>query len=493
MNSIPKLFRHGIFALGVTLVSGGVFAADSAVEKAAKKIGADKVKTLEFSGKGHWFQFGQSPAPDTPWPPFEVSSYEAAINFEHKAARVLQTRKQVVEPNRHRPVPVEQKPDQYVHGDIAWNLAAPQGSAPGTAPIAQPQPYAVEERQTEIWTTPQGFLKAALKHNAISKKQGNKTQVEFAKGNQLFKGVLNSDGYLESVSTFIDNPVLGDTPIEITYAGYKKFGDIHFPSHIVKNQGGAPVLDIKIDNVKANGAVELAVPAEIKANPKPAITVTNTEIAPGIHYLQGGSHHSVAIEQRDHIVLVEAPQHEERSLAVIDKIRELFPNKPITHLINSHQHFDHSGGLRTYVDAGATIVTHELNKSFYEKAWQQPRTLNPDKLSISKKAPKFQTFKDKLVLNDGQRAIEIHAIADNGHNDAFALVYLPKEKILIEADAFTPPAPNSPPPATVNPFAKSLHDNIVRLKLDVEHIAPLHGRLVRIDELRSFVTVASNK
>lgn len=97
------------------------------------------------------------------------------------------------------------------------------------------------------------------------------------------------------------------------------------------------------------------------------------------------------------------------------------------------------------------------------------------------------------MLNDGQRAIEIHAIADNGHNDAFALVYLPKEKILIEADAFTPPAPNSPPPATVNPFAKSLHDNIVRLKLDVEHIAPLHGRLVRIDELRSFVTVASNK
>ena len=169
----------------------------------------------------------------------------------------------------------------------------------------------------------------------------------------------------------------------------------------------------------------------------------------------------------------------------------MIPNKPITHLINSHQHFDHSGGLRTYVDAGATIVTHQSNQAFYEKAWSQARTINPDKLAVSKKPAKFQTFTDKLVLNDGERKIEIHSIAHNGHNDAFALVYLPKEKILIEADAFTPPPPNSPAPTSVNPFAKNLYENITRLKLDVEHIAPLHGRLVKVDELRSFITVAS--
>ena len=493
MHALPKIFRRSIFALGLTLVAGPAFAADAAVEKAAKKIGADKVKTLEFAGSGRWFQFGQSPAPDTPWPPFDVSSYTASIDFENGSARVFQTRKQVVEPNRERPVPVEQKPDQYLNGNIAWNLAAPQGAPAGTPPVPQTQPYAVEERQSEIWTTPQGFLKAALDNRAVSKKQGNKTQVEFSKGKSLYKGVLNSDGHLENVTTWIANPVLGDTRIDVVYSDYKKFGDVYFPARIVKTQGGAPVLDLKIDSVKTNVAVDFPIPAEVSANPNPDIAVTSTEIAAGVHYLQGGSHHSVAIEQRDHIVVVEAPQHEARSLAVIAKVRELFPNKPLTHLINSHQHFDHSGGLRTYVDAGATIVTHELNKPFYEKAWKQPHNLNPDKLALSKKTPKFQTFKDKLVLNDGQRAIEIHAITDSGHNDAFALIYLPKEKILIEADAFTPPPPDAPPPATVNPFAKNLHENIVRLKLDVEHIAPLHGRLVKIDELRSFVTVASSK
>lgn len=489
MQALIPYFRNGLLVLGITLSTTSL-AAESALEKAQKALGIDKIKTLEFSGSGRWFQFGQSPAPDTPWPPFEVSSYTATINYESVSARVFQTRKQVVEPNRERPVPVEQKPDQYINRDFAWNLAAPQGSAPGTAPVAQPQPLAVEERRAEIWTTPQGFIKVAQSHKASSKKQGDKTLVEFTLGKTPYKGLINSKGHVESVSTLIDNPILGDTPVEVVYGEYKDFGGVLFPSSIVRTQGGAPVLDIKISSVQINTAADFPVPAEISSNPNPAIVVTSTEIAPGVHYLQGGSHHSVAIEQRDHVVVVEAPQHEARSLAVIAKIKELIPNKPITHLINSHQHFDHSGGLRTYVDAGATIVTHEGNRAFYEKAWSRPRTLNPDKLTLSKRPAKFQTFKDKLVLNDGQRRIEVHAILHSGHNDAFALVYLPKEKILIEGDAFTPPAPNTPPPAAINPFAKNLYENITRLKLDVEHIAPLHGRLVKLDELRSFITVA---
>ena len=44
------------------------------------------------------------------------------------------TRKQTVDPARVRPTPVEQKPDQYVSGTSAWNMAAPAGSPAGTAP-----------------------------------------------------------------------------------------------------------------------------------------------------------------------------------------------------------------------------------------------------------------------------------------------------------------------------------------------------------------------
>ncbi len=136
---------------------------------------------------------------------------------------------------------------------------------------------------------------------------------------------------------------------------------------------------------------------------------------------------------------------------MIAKVKETIPNKPIKYLVNTHVHFDHSGGVRTYVAEGATIVTHEMNKPYYEKAWAAPRTLNPDKMSQANKTATFETFSDKHVLTDGKRSIEVYPIAGNGHNDAFAMVYLPAEKILMEVDAWAPPATNTPPPSPPSP------------------------------------------
>jgi len=220
----------------------------------------------------------------------------------------------------------------------------------------------------------------------------------------------------------------------------------------------------------------------------PPVTVAVEKLADGVYYLKGGGHHSVAIDQRDHIVVVEAPLDEARSLAVIAKVKETIPNKPIRSVINTHVHFDHSGGLRTYVAEGATIVTHEMNKPYYEKAWAAPRTLNPDRMAQANKTATFETFTDKHVLTDGRRVIEVHQIAGNGHNDAFAMVYLPAEKILIEVDAWAPAAPGAPPPAAPSPFAVNLYANIRRLKLDVRQIAALHGpRVATLADLQSAI------
>jgi glyoxylase-like metal-dependent hydrolase (beta-lactamase superfamily II) len=249
-------------------------------------------------------------------------------------------------------------------------------------------------------------------------------------------------------------------------------------------------LDLNIANVKANAPVELNVPAELTRAAPAAVNVAVSKLADGVFYLTGGSHHSVAIEQRDHIVIVEAPLNEERSLAVIAKVKETIPNKPIKYLVNTHAHFDHSGGLRTYVDAGVTIVTHQTNQSYYQKIWAEPHTLNPDRLASSKKTATFETFKDKHVLTDGARKIEIYPIAGNSHNDAFALVYLPAEKILVEADAYTPLAPGATPPASINPYSVNLYENIQKLKLDVGQIAGLHGPgVVKLADLKSYIGI----
>ena len=88
-----------------------------------------------------------------PWPPFEVSSFTASINYETPAARVQMARSQVVEPGRARPAPAEQRQVQVVSGAHAWNMAVPAGARARRRAGAQPQVEAVAERTMEIWTT----------------------------------------------------------------------------------------------------------------------------------------------------------------------------------------------------------------------------------------------------------------------------------------------------------------------------------------------------
>ena len=479
---IPSL----VVAIAVASTACGPQA--GSLQAANDTLGAAQVNAIEFSGTGRWYQFGQAPAPNLPWPQFDVSSYTATINYAAPAARVQMARKQTIEPGRVRPAPVEQKPDQYVSGTTAWNLAAPAGAAPNAAPVAQPQPAAVEERVMEIWATPHGFLKAAAANNATSSPSEGGSEVTFSSGKNKYVGIINAQNEVARVQTWIDNPVLGDTEVVFTYSDYKDFGGVRFPSRIQRVQGGHPVLELTVSAVTANPTVNITAPAEANAAPAP-VAVTVEKLANGVYYLKGGTHHSVAIDQKDHIVVVEGPQNEARSSAVIAKVKETIPNKPIKYLVNTHVHFDHSGGVRTFVDEGATIVTHQDNKPYYQKAWDAPHTINPDKLAQSKKTATFETFGDKHVLTDGSRTIEIYKIAGGGHNDAFAMVYLPKEKILVEGDAYTPPAANAPPPTAANPFAVNLDENISRLKLDVKQIAPLHGPgVATMADLKAFIT-----
>jgi glyoxylase-like metal-dependent hydrolase (beta-lactamase superfamily II) len=167
---------------------------------------------------------------------------------------------------------------------------------------------------------------------------------------------------------------------------------------------------------------------------------------------------------------------------VLAAVKQAIPQKPIRFAVNTHPHFDHAGGLRTFVAEGATVVTHEINRPFFETAWARSRTLGPDRLAQSGRKATFQTFRDKHVLTDGKRIVELHRIAGSPHHDGLAMVYLPAEKLLIQGDAYTPQAATAVPPA--NPTTVNLYENIRRLKLDVARIAPLHGpRVAALDEL----------
>jgi glyoxylase-like metal-dependent hydrolase (beta-lactamase superfamily II) len=220
---------------------------------------------------------------------------------------------------------------------------------------------------------------------------------------------------------------------------------------------------------------------------------------------------------KDGIVLVDAP------LAQIDALvaqaKQAIPNKQISHVITTHLHFDHVGGMRTALADGAketTLVTHEMNKDVVESWFSNPRTLQtmtpasgaaaaapapaapaagggqggrggggaaaaqwPDLLAKSGKKVKFQWVKDKWTLKDENHTIEVYPLKGALHGEDMVFVYLPKEKIIFESDAYNPGGAGT----ATNPnntgqlaFQKLLAAELDRLKLDYETIVAGHTR-----------------
>ena len=124
--------------------------------------------------------------------------------------------------------------------------------------------------------------------------------------------------------------------------------------------------ELKITSVKANVPVPtMPVPEAVRTATLRRCSVESQKLADGVWMLAGGTHNSMLVEFKDFLAVVEAPNNEARSLAVIAEAERLVPNKPIRYVVNTHHHFDHAGGLRTFLSQGTTIVTHETNKEYY--------------------------------------------------------------------------------------------------------------------------------
>jgi glyoxylase-like metal-dependent hydrolase (beta-lactamase superfamily II) len=289
---------------------------------------------------------------------------------------------------------------------------------------------------------------------------------------------------------------------EVRYTDYKDFGGLMYPSVAHAHQGNRFIVvaddawEIRIADIKTNVDVPAPdVPDAVRGATIPAIRTEAQKLAEGVWLIGGGTHNSVAVEFTDFVAVVEAPLNDARSIAVIEEVARVAPNKPIRYVVNTHHHFDHSGGLRTYVSEGATIVTHLGNREFYEKIvfYPSPRTLQPDRLShypiptglITPDV--FETLTQKYVISDGKRTLDVYPLQGLNHSANMLVAYLPTEKMLINADLYSPPAAGAQPPAAPSPAMTTLSNNIQRLKLDVAQHVPIHGRVGTHEEFVKIV------
>jgi glyoxylase-like metal-dependent hydrolase (beta-lactamase superfamily II) len=232
-------------------------------------------------------------------------------------------------------------------------------------------------------------------------------------------------------------------------------------------------------------------------------TASSEKLADGVWRITGG-YVSLAIELDDYIMVLEGGDSDARALAIIAETKRVIPNKPIRYVMNTHPHSDHAGGLSAFVAEGATIVTHENNKEFFENAYSTPRTLLTDSLAraqaeaAAKKQtlrPKVEGVGDRKVYRDNNHSVELYHMKVNlgtkpvpeytPHSDGWLIAYLPKEKILFQGDFSINPGQ----PANDH-VMQVLMPNLDRLKLDFEKYVPVHATNPDVVQTRAEVMKA---
>ncbi|MBI4471920.1 MAG: MBL fold metallo-hydrolase [Acidobacteria bacterium] len=485
---------------------------------AAKAIGTENLKCVMLSGTAYAGAVGQQKeaGKNIDWPRIDaLNNYTRTMNWDAKTMKEEFDRKPGLAPASWKygigwvDGPLQKNVHQtfMLNGSYAWHI-----DGAGSPPVAS-TPDLAEIYQMELWLNPHGFLKAAAMPGANPKatwrwelgemgRDGPEVQPEkvtvvsiTVNGKYRVDATINKENMLQRIHTWVPDPVLGDMNYEheFTNDSYINIGNgIKFPAGWHSHQGWDD--NYQSQNVSAGHNAFGGTMKDVKANicPDP-VTVPDSvrraslahpvqveTLAKGVYLLSGSTHNSVAIEFKDFVAIYEAPLNEERNLAVIDEVVRRIPSKPIRFVINSHQHFDHAGGLRAFAHIGSTIVTHWKNFDFYNRDFinYAPRTLKPDMVSLwppteLAEGYYYELVRENYVLSDNTRNLNVYYVHPLQHAEGMLVAYLPNERLLFESDIVGIHAPLSETPTRDQ---ISLLNAVKKLKLDPARIVPAHGK-----------------
>jgi glyoxylase-like metal-dependent hydrolase (beta-lactamase superfamily II) len=485
---------------------------------ASAEIGEANLRCVTFSGTGYGGAVGQAfeSAVNVDWPRIDaLANYRRTIDFERRTIVEEFDRKPGLNPASwkyglgwHDGTPIQKQPHQtfVVSGDHGWHM-----DGVGAAPVAM-APEDVERGQLEIWMNPHGFLKAARLPGANPRavwrwelgemgRDGPTTipekvhVVSISLGRYRLDATVNARHQIQRIHTMVAEPALGDFNYEHESTDQRTFGAVKWPVAWHSHQGWDD--NFGFDNVSAGhnafggtfATVEpnqcgapIAVPDVVREATFGPPAVTTERLADGVWLLGGGPANSIVVEFARFVAVFEAPTSEARSLAVIETIARLTPGKPIRYLVNSHQHFDHIGGLRTYLHIGATIVTQRKNIQFLNRDVlnYRPRIVLPDMVSLwppteISEGYNYESFNEQYVVTDGTRSLHVYYVQPLRHVEGMAMAYLPRERIVMQANLFDT---HEPAPAVPTQAMTTFYRTMRTLNLDVATLAPVHGRVV---------------
>ncbi|MGH7673184.1 MAG: MBL fold metallo-hydrolase, partial [Gemmatimonadales bacterium] len=253
-------------------------------------------------------------------------------------------------------------------------------------------------------------------------------------------------GLLDVIEAVGDDPILGDRHTVTWLTRWQETGGVRFPRQYDVEVNGRVQTHSVFTAVTVNPALPdslFAIPDSIaaraqRANPTPPPPVVNlVELAPGVWRAEGGSHHSLVVDQGARLVVVEAPQATARTQAVLDTLRARFTAKPVGTVVNTHHHWDHAGGLRAALAAGVPVVTHARNVTFVRGIGAARKTVKPDALSSRRRVPAVTGVEDSVTLGAGDQRVVVYRLP-TAHAEGMLAAYLPGARLLFTSDVLSP-------------------------------------------------------
>jgi glyoxylase-like metal-dependent hydrolase (beta-lactamase superfamily II) len=447
--------------------------AGALIAAATKAMGTASLRSLQYTGTGSINMTGQAYTTGGAWPRYTVTKYTMSVDYSVPAMRQELVR-------------IDDAKVPRGGGAGGYNPQTFQGGIrpiPGDIIQNQTIDGRAQNGAIAFWLTPHGFLTGAAANASTAKAstaRGKRTITFTAFGKFPITATLDNKDLIEHVEALVDIGFTGDTVLDGTYSDYRSVDGVQLPMHIVMREGGWPTLDINVAQARPNAAeatdvVKRATSTPPAAPAAPARPPEPVKLADHVWQLNPTGEGSILVEFNDYVVMVEAPGGDAVTTASIEQAKRLAANKPIKYVINTHHHADHAGGMRGYVAEGIPIITHETHRKYYEEQiFKNPHSLNPDRLARMPRPPMLETIKDKRVLTDGNETLEIYLMRDQPHAEGLLMVYLPKEKLIMQSDAYIP-RPGAPPLPMPSPYTTNFVDNITRLKLNVDRVVHIHG------------------